>query len=209
MRIRVLFPILLVAVAALVLASAGASEQGEPSAELRPASAFASIENPAERSAALFTEAGKVLQHPRCVNCHPAGDTPLQGEMGSAHEPPVKRGRVGMGVVGQRCDTCHLKANYDPARVPGAPHWRLAPLGMAWEGLDLAEICEQLKDPARNGGRNLEMIVEHMVEDELVGWGWEPGEGRESAPGTQKVFGELIAAWVEAGAECPSPDADS
>src|ERR1700746_3490449 len=35
---------------------------------------FASIADEATRSAALFTELGKVLTHPRCVNCHPAGD---------------------------------------------------------------------------------------------------------------------------------------
>jgi hypothetical protein len=30
---------------------------------------------------------------------------------------------------------------------------------MAWEGKTLAEICAQLKDPARNGGRKVEELI--------------------------------------------------
>lgn len=186
--------------AALALTIAATAAGG---AELRPAADFDDISDAAARSAALFVEAGRVLLHPRCVNCHPAGDSPLQGSAGEVHEPPVARGLAGAGVPGMRCDTCHLKVNFDPGRVPGAPHWVLAPRRMAWEGLSLAEICEQLKDPERNGRRSLEEIVEHMREDALVGWAWSPGAGREPAPGTQQAFGELIAAWADAGAACP------
>lgn len=177
---------------------------GKTAVELRPPSAFASIEGASERSAALFGEAGKVLLHPRCINCHPVGASPLQGENGARHEPVVVRGKDGFGVVGMRCTTCHLEQNYDPGKVPGAPHWHLAPESMAWEGKTLAEICVQLKDPERNGGRKLEEIVRHMAEDELVGWGWKPGVGREPAPGTQKALGELLRAWMESGAVCPA-----
>ena len=173
------------------------------SEDLRPASELASIADETERSVALFTEAGKVLQHPRCVNCHPSGDVPRQGEDGGLHEPPVDRGMGGLGVVGMQCMTCHHDANFDPGRVPGAPHWRLAPRRMAWEGLSLAEICEQIKDPERNGHRDLDDIVEHMAKDALVGWGWQPGADREPVPGTWEVFGELIEAWAETGAVCP------
>ena len=102
-----------------------------------------------------------------------------------------------------RCETCHHGANFDPGRVPGAPHWHLAPLSMAWEGLSAGEICEQLKDPARNGNRTLADIVKHMEQDPLVAWGWEPGIDREPAPGSQAAFAALIAAWVDAGAACP------
>jgi hypothetical protein len=169
---------------------------------LRPVDAFDHIKKKKERSAALFTEAGKVLTHPRCVNCHPAGDEPLQ-RAGEPHEPPVPRGRTGFGVVGMRCETCHLEENYDPGTVPGAPHWHLAPRKMAWEGFTVGEICEQIKDPERNGGRDLDAIVQHMKEDALVAWGWNPGADREPAPGDHATFGELIAAWAELGAVCP------
>lgn len=76
---------------------------------------------------------------------------------------------------------------------------------MAWEGKSLGEICEQIKDPKRNDGKTMEQLVHRMAEDSLVGWGWNPGAGREPAPGTQEEFGALVAAWVESGAACPSP----
>ena len=42
---------------------------------------FSSIGDINKRSAALFTELGSVLTNPRCVNCHPAGDRPRQGDL--------------------------------------------------------------------------------------------------------------------------------
>ncbi|WGF86733.1 Isoquinoline 1-oxidoreductase subunit [Marinivivus vitaminiproducens] len=172
--------------------------------DLQPLSAFEGIADPNERSVALFEEAGKVLTHPRCVNCHPAGDRPLQGEDGHLHFPAVQRGDGGIGVAGLRCGTCHQQANYDAVGIPGHPAWHLAPIEMAWEGKSLAEICGQIKDPERNGGMDMAELVEHMTHDTLVGWGWTPGKGREPAPGSQEAFGQLIAAWVDAGAHCPA-----
>ena len=46
---------------------------------------------------------------------------------------------------------------------------------MAWEGKTLGEICAQIKDPARNGGRKPEDLIHHIGEDTLVGWAWAPG----------------------------------
>jgi hypothetical protein len=145
-----------------------------------------------------------VLTSPRCVNCHPAGDRPLQGEAaGRPHQPPVARGPDGFGAAPLRCATCHREANFEPAGVPGHPHWHLAPLEMAWQNRTLGEICRQISDPARNGGRSLEQIVTHMAEDSLVGWAWAPGFGRNPAPGTQKELGALLEAWMRTGAACP------
>jgi len=98
---------------------------------LRPVSEFASIKNKKARSVALFAEAGKVIQHPRCVNCHPAGDRPLQTDAGRPHEPMVVRGPDGHGAPALECSSCHHDSNFDPARVPGHPKWHLAPLSMA------------------------------------------------------------------------------
>lgn len=170
---------------------------------LRPPGDFAGIADPAQRSVALFQEAGKVLQHPRCVNCHPASDRPLQGDEARLHIPAVQRGEGGLGVPGLRCTTCHGQANYDAAGVPGHPAWHLAPIEMAWEDRTLGQICEQIKDPARNGGKDMAELVEHMAHDSLVGWGWAPGAGRAPAPGTQQAFGALIEAWAAGGAHCP------
>jgi len=87
--------------------------------------------------------------------------------------------------------------------MPGHPAWHLAPREMAWEGKTLGEICSQIKDPGRNGGRKLQDLVHHIGEDSLVGWAWTPGYGREPIPGTQKIAGALVGAWIETGAVCP------
>jgi hypothetical protein len=165
---------------------------------------FSAIGDTEMRSAAIFTELGKVLTNPRCMNCHPAGDRPHQGNEGRLHQPPVERGADGHGLAAMRCSICHQNANFDPGRVPGHPEWHLAPREMAWEGKTLPEICAQIKDPARNGGRKPEDLIHHIGEDTLVGWAWAPGFGRAPAPGTQKEAGALVEAWVKSGAACPT-----
>ncbi len=75
---------------------------------------------------------------------------------------------------------------------------------MAWEGRSLGAICEQIKDLARNGGKDMAALLHHMEEDSLVGWAWSPGAGRTAAPGTQAEFGALVRAWADAGAHCPA-----
>jgi hypothetical protein len=199
--------------AALVLV-AGAAVQGSVgqtagsnwpplATELRPAESFANIADTQARSIALFEEAGKVLQHPRCMNCHPVGDQPRQTDLRRPHQPLVVRGKDGHGAPGMTCATCHGTANFDPSRVPGDPHWALAPGSMAWEGKTLGEICSQLKDPRRNGGRDIAAILKHVTTDSLVLWAWEPGPGRAPAPGSNAEFIKLLTAWAETGAHCP------
>ena len=87
--------------------------------------------------------------------------------------------------------------------IPGHPRWELAPLAMAWQGKSVGDICRQLKDRDRNGGRTLAMVQEHVAKDDLVAYGWAPGKGRDPAPGTQALAGELVQAWIDTGAECP------
>jgi hypothetical protein len=192
---------ILAGVLTILCAAYGASEKG--SKGLASPENFSSIFGVNQRSAALFAELGKVLTHPRCVNCHPAGDRPRQGNFGRLHQPPVVRGADGFGLPAMRCPICHQRANFEPARMPGRPQWHLAPREMGWEGKTLGEICAQLKDPERNGGRGLDDLVHHIGRDTLVGWAWAPGFGREPAPGTQQQAGALAEAWVETGAACP------
>jgi hypothetical protein len=173
--------------------------------ELRSVESFASIADQRARSIALFEEAGKVLQSPRCVNCHPAGDRPRQTDGRRLHIPLVVRGIDGFGALGMRCNTCHHDNNFDQAGIPGNDHWHLAPASMTWEGRSLGQICEQLKDPVRNGNRDIAAILEHVVTDTLVIWSWSPGHVRTPAPGTNAQFGELLRAWADTGAQCPSP----
>jgi hypothetical protein len=184
-----------------------ADAAGEPpvnAVTLKDAASFASVADNNARAVALFTEAGKVIQSPRCMNCHPATERPTQTDKMIPHQPLVVRGEGGMGAPGGLvCTTCHHEANFDAAGVPGNPKWALAPIEMAWQGKSLGEICVQIKDKSRNGGKDMAALIDHMANDELVGWGWNPGKGRTPAPGTQKQFGELIKAWADAGAACP------
>lgn len=180
-----------------------------PAETLKSPADFAGIADRAERSKALFTEAGKVIQSPRCLNCHPAGERPTQGDDLHPHLPHVVRGPDDHGAVGLACQTCHQSANFDPSGVPGHPHWAVAPIGMAWQQRSLGQICQQIQDPTRNGKRTLAQIHEHMAKDTLVGWAWHPGVDshglpRAPAPGTQAQFGALIEAWIRTGAECPA-----
>jgi len=199
----------LIATGALLSAGSGTPGKDEQKAKnhepLLGPEAFAGIADAAERSAAMFTEAAKVLTHPRCVNCHPDGNRPRQGEDSHLHEPFVRRGPEGRGAPGLECSTCHTTANFNPVGIPGAQNWHLAPLDFAWYGKTIADICEQIKDPARNGARTLEDIHTHLINDPLVTWGWNPDSGRHSAPGTQDIFVALIRGWIDDGAVCPAP----
>lgn len=185
-----------------LLASAASAEVG-----LRGPESFDAIADETERSVALYGEIDKVLTHPRCLNCHPKDDAPRQGDELAMHQPPVVRGAGGLGAPGMRCGTCHGAENVEyvagEGSLPGHSPWLLAPASMGWIGASSAEICAQIKDPARNGGKSLEELYEHNAHDGLVGWGWEPGEGRTSAPGSQEVFGALTRAWIDSGAHCP------
>jgi hypothetical protein len=189
-------------VAVLTVIIVASTSRADEQRTLRSPDTFARVADPTARSAALFVEAGKVLRHPRCLNCHPDGDRPSQGD-GYPHQPPVQRGDDGHGVSAMRCATCHQKANFDPAGIPGHSDWHLAPRSMAWQHKSLADICMQLKDTSRNGGKTLNQIMEHAARDSLVGWAWKPGAGREPAPGSQASFGALMQAWADSGAACP------
>ena len=125
--------------------------------------------------------------------------------------PQVTRGTDGGAVPGNTCGACHMDRNVPIfagqqttfQSMPGHPRWGLAPIEMAWEGKSMGEICRQIKDPQRNGGRDLALLHEHLAHDDLVGWAWKPGPGRDPAPGTQERLGELVQAWIDTGAACP------
>ena len=178
-----------------------------PASPLKNPAEFSSISNPAERSRAIFNEIGKVLTNPRCMNCHPAGDHPSQGDDRHEHMPPVWRAET--GHLEANCSGCHSSRNFTLHEaatyrsIPGHPRWGFAPLSMAWEGKSVGDICRQLKDVQLNGGRDLAALQEHIARDDLVGWAWNPGEGRKPAPGSQQAAGELVQAWIDSGAECP------
>lgn len=176
----------LAALALLALPRPAAGDDGDPPTR--------------EEGLAAFKTVYEVLQHPRCLNCHPSGDRPLQSDQSRPHIMNVRRGKDGHGVVGMRCSSCHGTENGKQAGMPpGAPNWHLAPRDQAFQGLSEAELARQLK----TGKFTLEKIVHHMEEDALVGWGWKPGPGRNpvSVPRARAV--EALKTWVAAGAPVP------
>jgi hypothetical protein len=130
-------------------------------------------------------------------------DTPRVGDDRRIHAMNVMRGDDDQGVPGMRCSSCHQPANQPLALVPGAPHWHLAPRAMGWQGLDDRALAQALQDPAKNGGRSLEQVVDHMAHDALVLWGWDPGPGREPIPVPHEAFIRDLRRWVDAGAPLP------
>ena len=159
-------------------------------------------------SARLYLQIHQVLTHPRCLNCHPKGDSPKQGVERRIHTPPITRGSHDDGPAGLQCAACHRQANYAASGVPGAPNWHLAPVSMAWEDKTPGELSRALLDQRLNGKRDLKATVRHLTQDKLVAWGWEPGtdvdrKQREPVPIAKAEFNRIVNAWASLGAACP------
>jgi cytochrome c5 len=169
-------------------------------------SGTANIAPSANDSRAAFLQIHKVFTSPRCQNCHPSGDAPLQGDDSHVHAQFVKRGRDGHGVYGMRCNTCHQQANTAGANMPpGNPKWGLPPPEhkMVFVGRTPAQLCRQLKDPKQTGGRSLAQLLTHVSSDDLVGWGWSPGDGRTLPPLSREDTVAQMKIWIDGGAACP------
>jgi hypothetical protein len=157
---------------------------------------------------AAFERVRAVLQDPRCQNCHPSGEAPLQGDEGRPHDQNVLRGPDGQGPPGEGCSTCHgpsnLPASYGLNMPPGAPSWHMPPpeIKMVFVGLSSGPLCQQLKDSKRNGGKDLAALLHHVSDDPLVLWGWSPGVGRRPVGVPHAEFVAAFRAWVAAGAPC-------
>lgn len=201
MKNRAVLPTIFVLVALVVL-SAFYLPPHQPAAASEPNSATTDAEAP-------FEIMMSVVAHKRCVNCHPAGDRPRQGEDSHIHNFNVQRGEDGHGAAALQCETCHQPQNNLISGVPGAPHWHLAPRSMGWEGLSKVQIAQAMVDPERNGGRSIAEIEKHLTEDLLVLWAFEPGvdaEGtpREKPPVSKQEYIQAVRAWVAGGALIPT-----
>jgi hypothetical protein len=140
------------------------------------------------------------------MNCHSSGDFPRQGDDSHPHTMNVRRGLEGKGVPGMKCGACHQDHNLAGEHMPpGAPDWHLPTprVPMIWEGLSDRQLCELFKDPAHNGHRTVDGIVQHM-NSPLVLWGWRPGEGRTPVPMPQSEFLAKVKEWAAHGAACPA-----
>lgn len=152
-----------------------------------------------------FLDAFKVFSSARCINCHPAGDAPLQGEDSHSHTFLVERGRDGKGFPAMRCNACHQDFNASGEHAPpGADEWHLPPpeTKMVFQGKTAKQLCEQLKNPKLNGGRNLRQVANHL-DTKLVRWAWNPGGNRLTPPLEYQEFVRKFAEWRDQGGACP------
>jgi len=158
---------------------------------------------------AAFDVVYAVLQHPRCMNCHPAGDRPLQSDLSVPHTMNVQRGPDDRGRPGMRCVTCHGRENPDAPHLPPGvdADWHVAPREMVFEGLSKAELARMLLDPKRSH-MTRDQLLEHVSHDALVQWGWDPGPGRTPVPIPQAEFVAAFQTWIESDAPVPAPDVE-
>src|SRR5687767_5514204 len=62
-----------------------------------------SINKDSIESVKAFMDVYKVLMSPRCMNCHPSGDVPLQGDDSRLHAMLPRRGKDGKGLYAMKC----------------------------------------------------------------------------------------------------------
>jgi len=157
-------------------------------------------------SVQAFMQVYTVLMHPRCMNCHPAGDRPLQGDDSHIHIMNVQRGKDGKGLYALKCSNCHQPTNIDGLhKPPGNPKWQLPPadMKMVFQGKSAHDLALQIMDYNKNGHKNKEQLLEH-ARDTLVKAGWNMGEGRPAPPLAYNDFLKAWDTWIEKGAYAPN-----
>jgi hypothetical protein len=114
-----------------------------------------------EESKAAFLEAYRVFMHPRCMNCHPAGDVPLQGDDSRLHVQGVKRGPDGKGLYAGKCSNCHQEQHIAGVNMPpGGKGWHLPPMNrkMIFEGKTPRQLATHFKDNKYTGFKDFKKI---------------------------------------------------
>jgi hypothetical protein len=158
-------------------------------------------------SVKTFLQVYEVLKSPRCMNCHPSGNVPLQGDDSHLHTMLPQRGKDGKGVYAMKCANCHQPANTPGLHTPpGNPNWHLPPadMKMVFQGRTPHQLAKQLLDPQQNGHKNMDQLLEH-ASDGLVTAAWNPGEGRTLPPMTYPEFKKAWETWLKKGAFAPAP----
>ncbi len=166
-----------------------------------------------EDGLAAWSRIFEVTSHPRCSNCHVGADGipmwsgPSYGRT-RPHGMNVRAGESRIGAEYVQCQTCHLSRdegqNDAPHMAPQvAMSWQLAPVEAEWFGKSSPEVCAQLRDPERNGGRDALAIATHLDHDLILHWAWAPGGGREPAPYSLPEHVNDVLAWGAAGMPCP------
>lgn len=162
---------------------------------------FAFAQSNEQESIKAFIEAAKVMQHPRCTNCHAKGDGPRQTDEGREHMFNVQRGPADRGAGGYTCKSCHQSSNI--AGIPGADDWHMPPRDMSWGDGNPAQICASITDKTHNGNRAPRGIVLHVENDILVNWAWQPGDKRATPPLSHEEFVKVMKHWSASGGFCP------
>lgn len=182
------------------------SKNQEPSVTVPVKETPALIIKDSLASVRAFAKVYKVLMSPRCMNCHPAEDTPLQGDDNHLHTMGPQRGIDGKGIYAMKCANCHQPTNIAGLHMPpGHPEWHLPPATtkMIFQGRTANQLAKQLIDPKQNGGKNMQKLLEH-ADDGLVKAGWNPGEGRTLPPLSHAEFKEAWETWIKTGAYAPA-----
>jgi len=164
-----------------------------------------------EEGLAAWARIYEVTSHPRCSNCH-VGDDNLPMWSGPSygktrpHGMNINAGESRIGAEYVTCATCHAQrvgvSDMPHAAPQVAMAWQLAPVEAEWFGKSSVEVCNQLRDPQRNGDRSFVEIAEHLDHDLILHWAWTPGGGREPAPYSLQEHVNDVLAWGAAGAPC-------
>lgn len=165
-----------------------------------------------EDGLAAWARIYEVTSHPRCSNCHVGADNrpmwsgPSYGKA-RPHGMNINAGESRIGAEFVLCSTCHARRDGGVNDLPhAAPQvamdWQLAPVEAAWFGKSSPEICNQLRDPERNGGRDHLALARHLDHDVILQWAWTPGGGREPAPYSLQAHVNDVLAWGVAGFPC-------
>jgi len=156
-----------------------------------------------QESKEAFLAAYEVFMHPRCMNCHPTGDIPLQGDDSHLHTQGVKRGMDGKGLYANKCTNCHQLEKIEGEHLPpGNPVWHLPPAHrkMVFQDKSPRELAAGFKDSTFTGFHSVERIIEHVETDPLVKNSFTYGT---RPPLTHEEFVAKVKEWIEKGAVLP------
>ena len=96
-------PLMIAAVAGVVVVIASAL-----------ATADAPSSDPATAGKRAFVEIARVLQSPRCRNCHPSGNAPLQTDAGIPHAMNISRATAASRSPRPWCNAASVAARRGP-----------------------------------------------------------------------------------------------
>ena len=210
MKYRIYQVMLLASLLALTLSTAQSAESSKVTINELPKGSVNT-----EDGLAAWDIVYSVTSHLRCVNCHTGADNkpmwsgPSYGKP-RPHGMNINAGKSRIGAESLMCATCHTTLPADAPNANDVAHaaprvamdWRLAPVEANWFGKSSHYICNQIKDPARNGNRSIKEVAQHLDHDLILHWAWNPGGNREPAPHSLQKLVDALMKWSAAGTPC-------